>query len=73
MKETEDYKNIVAMILEKYPGKVTLTVRETAEVMSCAKSTVYKFIGDDKKPLPTLKNCKAVRVPIPALARWMCF
>ena len=62
--EKEGYRETLAFLSGLYPGKVCLTVKETADAMGsniCVRN-----------PLPSKKLNGKIVIPIPALARWMC-
>ena len=70
--EKEGYRDALAFLLEKYPEKAFLTVKEVSELMDANLGTVYDAIRRKRNPLPSKKLCGKIIIPIPALARWMC-
>lgn len=70
--EKEGYRETLAFLSGLYPGKVCLTVKETADAMGSNICTVYEALKRVRNPLPSKKLNGKIVIPIPALARWMC-
>lgn len=70
--EKEGYRESLNMLMEMYPGRVALSVKEVAQITDSNVSTIYDATKRVKKPLPSKKLGGKVVIPITALARWMC-
>lgn len=75
--EKEGYREQLELLLKMFPNRVTLTVREVAQAMSCDPRTVRATIVRKRDPLPA-RNTAATGskkanyvIPLTALARWM--
>jgi hypothetical protein len=51
MREKEHYREQLALINERYPGKVMLTVTEVSEVLGICPRTVKAMIERKRNPL----------------------
>jgi hypothetical protein len=71
--EKIDYRENLELLREMFPGKLSLSVPETASVMGLDVKTVYNAVSRRYNPLPHMKvGEKRILIPIPGLARWMC-
>lgn len=70
--EKEGYRESLNMLMEMYPGRVALSVKEVAQITDSNVSTIYDATKRVKKPLPSKKLGGKVVIPITSLARWMC-
>ena len=70
--EKEGYQESLNMLMEMYPGRVALSVKEVAQITDSNVSTIYDATKRVKKPLPSKKLGGKVVIPITSLARWMC-
>ena len=70
--EKEGYRESLSMLMEMYPGRVALSVKEVAQITDSNIGTIYEATKRVKKPLPSKKLGGKVVIPITALARWMC-
>lgn len=69
--EKQGYREALELLVERYPNRATLTVKETAETMGIPLNTVYDSINRVRNPLPSKRLGRKIVIPIPALARWM--
>ena len=70
--EKEGYREMLEALNEKFPGRVTITPKEAADVMGTDVRVVYSAIARVKNPMPCKRLAqKKIVIPIPALARWM--
>lgn len=70
--EKEGYRESLKMLMEMYPGRVALSVKEVAEITDSNVGTIYEATKRVKKPFPSKKLGGKVVIPITSLARWMC-
>ena len=70
--EKEGYRESLNMLMEMYPGRVALSVKEVAQITDSNVSTIYDATKRVKKPLPCKRLGGKVVIPITQLARWMC-
>lgn len=70
--EKEGYRESLNMLMEMYPGRVALSVKEVAQITDSNVSTIYDATKRVKKPIPSKKLGGKVVIPITSLARWMC-
>lgn len=70
--EKPGYRESYEHLLSMFPGRVAISVQETADVMGVSIKTVYAATRRVKNPLPC-KHIGSARIviPIAALARWM--
>lgn len=66
MREREDYRENLAMILEASGGEMMLTIPLAAKIVGVDKRTLLKI-----KELPIRNTGRYRRVSAAALARWM--
>ena len=67
------YYEQLEFIKDLYPGVVSLSVKQCADLMGLDVRTVYAMTRRVKDPLPTKKvGTKKIVIPIPSLARWLC-
>lgn len=69
--EKKEYREHLEMLLEMFPGRMTITVKEAAEVMSSDIRTIYNATKLVKNPLPSKKLCGKIVIPIAAFANWL--
>ncbi|MBO5375002.1 MAG: hypothetical protein J6A54_06115 [Clostridia bacterium] len=70
--ERSGYRETLAFISEMFPGRLTLKVKEVAQVMSVCENTVRQAISRNDDPLPSQKLVSGtIIVPVPQLARWL--
>lgn len=72
MREKEFFREQLALINDRYPTKITLTVEETAEVLGVERRAVVRLI--ERKMLPATNVCKGRKnkvyiIPKTAVAR----
>ena len=70
--EKEGYRETLSMLMELYPGRLALSVKEVAEITDSNVGTIYDATKRVKKPLPSKKLGGKIVIPIAQLARWMC-
>lgn len=66
MRELEDYRDNIELLSKLFPGKATITIEETAQVIGCHKRTISE--NDD---IPVVKIGRRSAVPIVGLARYL--
>lgn len=72
MREKEGYRENMGMILELFPGRVSITPKEAATIMDVNVKTIYSAISRVKNPLPAVSmSAKKIIIPIAAFARWL--
>ncbi len=65
-RETEGYRENLALIREIFPERIALTRAEAAKILGCSERTVQR-----KTEIPRVAMGQTVRYPVDALARWM--
>lgn len=65
-RELEDYRDNLELLGRLYPGKATLTVDETAQIIGCHKRTIV-----ENKDIPVVKIGRRIAVPVVGLARYL--
>jgi predicted regulator of amino acid metabolism with ACT domain len=71
--EKEGYRATLAMLTERYPDRVAISVDEAAAAIGVNRKTVYAAIKRRYNPMPSQKVTPSrVVIPIPALAKWLC-
>ena len=76
-REMDGYRDLLAMLSERFPTRTALSVNEAAQVLGVHPQTITAAINRKKNPLPAqnvsggTKNKKYL-ISIPALARWSC-
>ena len=65
-RELEDYRDNLELLGKLFPGKATITIEETAQVIGCHKRTIA---GNDD--IPVVKVGRRSLVPIVGLARYL--
>lgn len=71
--EKNGYRETLEMLLTRFPGRVTVSPSEVADVLDVNIKTVYAAINRSRNPLPSTRlSKKKVLIPISRLANWMC-
>jgi excisionase family DNA binding protein len=71
--ERAGYRETLGFLMELYPGKAGISVKEAASALGVHETTIYDSMKTQRiEPLPHKKVGGKVVIPIPALARWMC-
>ena len=70
--EKNGYRDTLLMLLDMFPGKAALTVKEVATILNANVGTVYQAVKRKYNPLPSKKLSGKIVIPIPALASWLC-
>lgn len=65
-RELEDYRDNLELLGRLYPGKATLTVEETAQIIGCHKQTIV-----ENNDIPVVKIGRRLAVPVVGLARYL--
>lgn len=65
-RELEDYRDNLELLGRLYPGKATLTVEETAQIIGCHKQTIV-----ENNDIPVIKIGRRLAVPVVGLARYL--
>lgn len=75
-REKDGYREQLELILELYPGRVSLTVGEAAKILHCDARAVKAAIMRKVDPLPAQNIAKSgamnkrYMIPVTALAKW---
>lgn len=70
--EKQGYRENLELLLEKFPGKMAISVKEASDLLGRSESTVRDAMKRKRDPLPFKKLGGSVIIPIAQLARWMC-
>lgn len=70
--EKRGYREALELLMERFPDRVSISVKEAASVLGRSESTVRDAMKKSRDPLPYKKLGGSVIIPIPQLARWMC-
>ena len=70
--ELPGYREQLEAINEKTKGKIALTVKECADILSIHLNTVYSMLHAAKNPIPFFRVGGKIMISTTALARWMC-
>ena len=65
-RETEGYRETMALIREIFPDRVALTRAEAARILGCSERTMQR-----RTEIPCVAMGQTVRYPVDALARWL--
>lgn len=66
------YRDILETLKSTFPGRVTITPYEAADVLNMNVYTVYKAIARRDNPLPAVKvGSRMMAIPIAAFAKWL--
>ena len=70
--EKQGYRETIEFLADRFPGRVTISPQEAAEVMNCDIKTVYGSLKARKNPLPSMKlGPKKIVISVTAFARWL--
>lgn len=70
--ERAGYRENLALITSLFPGRISLTVKEVAKLMSACENSVRQALNRKDDPLPSQKLVSGkIVIPIPQLARWL--
>lgn len=70
--EKAGYRENLEVLLEQFPGKVTISPKEAAMAMHVDVRTVYSAMRRVRDPLPHQNiTAKRVVIPIAGLAKWL--
>lgn len=70
--EKQDYRINLERLVEMFPDRAAISVKEAATVLNSNINTVYSAIKRRRDPLPSKKLCGKTVIPIAGFARWMC-
>lgn len=70
--EKQGYREALGILLDKFPDKVAISVKEAAAVLGRSESSVRDAMKRRRDPLPFKKLGGSVIIPLSQLARWMC-
>ena len=65
-REKEGYRDQLERLIELYPGRDTLTINETCQLLGVSR---YRLMRDKAMPIKTIG--KSYKIPIVALARYL--
>lgn len=67
------YDENYSLLLKMFPGRISISVKEAAQALGVAESTIRTAISRVRNPFPArrLTSGKIV-ISIPQLARWLC-
>lgn len=71
MREKEGYRDQLAELNEKYPGKATLTVKEAANELGISMYTLYDNLKSSRPAFTTAKFGGKILISKTVLARYM--
>ena len=72
MSEKPDYRINLEMLNKRFPGRVSISTQEAAEVLDCSDKTIRSSITRRNNALPAVKiTPKKFVIPIPSFARWL--
>ena len=72
--ERQGYREELGLLMQMFPGKVTLSVKEAAAAMGASPDAVYDAIKRKKDPVPHKSVGKnRIVIPIAVFARWLAF
>lgn len=72
--ERQGYREELGLLMQMFPGKVTLSVKEAASAMGASPDAVYDAIKRKKDPVPHKSVGKnRIVIPIAGFARWLAF
>lgn len=69
--EKEGYRENLELLRETFPGRGAITVKEAAEFLGAALSTVYSAMERRRNPLPSQHLDGKKLIPIVPFARWL--
>ena len=70
--EKKGYRDALEMLKEMFPGVVSITVKEAAQVLGTSTCTVYEAVKRKYNAIPSKKVAGKIVIPIPAFASWLC-
>lgn len=70
--EKQGYREALGFLVDKFPNKVAISVKEAAQTLDMSESTIRDAIKRRRDPFPAKKVGGRVVIPITQLARWMC-
>lgn len=65
-REKEDFRENLARLTERFPGREAITISETATILGRCPRTVLA-----EKAIPKIKISREYIVPLVDLARWL--
>lgn len=68
MREPDGYREQLARLAERFPGKEVLTMQEACTIMGCQPRTI---LADRTFPAKRIGNKGKYYIPVVGLARWM--
>lgn len=72
MSEKPDYRINLEMLSKRFPGRISISTQEAAEVLDCSDKSIRSAIIRKVKPLPAVKlTPKKYVISIPSFARWL--
>lgn len=72
MNEKPDYRINLEMLQKLFPGKMSITTLDAANVLGCSVKSIRSAIIRRIKPLPAVKvTPKMYLISIPSFARWL--
>ena len=66
-REKEGFREQLARLSEKYPGREMISLPEACEITGCYRRTLLQ-----DKTFPRKKMGNVYKIPVVQLARWMC-
>ena len=67
MREKEGYRDQLTYLRQRFDGRELVSVAEAADVSGCSQASIR-----NSKKLKKVKVGRFIRVPIVALAWWLC-
>lgn len=65
-REKEDYRENLARLTERFPGRDTITITEAAALLGRCARTIR-----ESKSIPKVKMEREYLIPLVGLARWL--
>ncbi|MBP3494926.1 MAG: hypothetical protein J6K52_01845 [Clostridia bacterium] len=69
--EKPDYRINLERLLELFPGKAAINVKDVANVLGCDERRVRSSISRKRNPLPAVRLGGQYSISIPSFARWL--
>lgn len=70
--EKKGYREALELLVENFPERGGISVKEAAKFYGKNESAIYDAIKRKKNPMPAVKLGGSWVLPITQLARWMC-
>lgn len=71
MREPEGYRDNLGIIADAFPGRVALSVNETAKTCGVSTKTVRRWIDSGKLNAKQQSGSKKIVIPVQSVARYL--